>query len=169
MKWYVIQVMSGQEHIVENMCKSCVISEDEEVFIPMYERRKKIGGNWKDEMYILFPGYVFLCTENVEDLYERLKVVPKLTKILKTGDEFIPLHDTEVEFMMRFGGKNHVVEMSVGYIEGDKVVVTEGPMTDWQGNVKKIDRHKRIAIIEVEMFGRMTDVTVGLEVVNKVE
>lgn len=110
-----------------------------------------------------------MCTENVEDLYKRLKVVPKLTKILKTGDDFIPLHDTEVEFMMRFGGKNHVVEMSVGYIEGDKVVVTEGPMTDWQGNVKKIDRHKRIAIIEVEMFGRMTDVTVGLEVVNKVE
>lgn len=166
-KWYVIQVMSGEEHIVENLCQKYINETEEEIFIPMYERKRKEQGKWQTVSYRLFPGYVFFCTNKIEDLYERLKKVNHLTKILKTGEAFVPLHEKEVDFLVRFGGEKHVVEMSVGYIEGDKVVVTEGPMSDWAGKVKKIDRHKRIAIIEVEMFGRTTDVTVGLEIVEK--
>lgn len=32
---------------------------------------------------------------------------------------------------------------------------------------KKIDRHKRIAVLSVTMFGNSTDVTMGLEVLHK--
>jgi transcriptional antiterminator NusG len=40
-------------------------------------------------------------------------------------------------------------------------------MMNWNGKVKKIDRHKRLAVLQVEFFGRLTDVTVGLEIVEK--
>ncbi|MDE5779385.1 MAG: antiterminator LoaP [Lachnospiraceae bacterium] len=165
--WYVVQVMTGNEHQVAALCKESLLNEQEEVFIPMYERKRKVRGDYEIVKAVLFPGYVFFQTEDVEGLFYCLKNVSGLTRILQTGEEFTPLHESEVAFLSRFGGKEHVVEFSVGYIEGDKVVITEGPMADWQGKVKKIDRHKRIAVLEVEFFGRITDVTVGLEIVEK--
>lgn len=165
--WYVVQVMTGNEHQVAALCKESLLKEQEEAFIPMYERKRKVRGNYEIVKSVLFPGYVFFQTEDVEGLFYCLKNVSGLTRILQTGNEFTPLHESEVDFLSRFGGKEHVVELSVGYIEGDKVVITEGPMADWQGKVKKIDRHKRIAVLEVEFFGRITDVTVGLEIVGK--
>ena len=38
----------------------------------------------------------------------------------------------------------------------------DGPMKDYQGKIVHIDRHKRKAVLEVEFFGRRTEVTVGL-------
>ena len=165
--WYVVQVKSGDEHGVKALCEARLLLEQEEVFVPMYERKKKMKGNWEICQAILFPGYVFFQTEDVEDLFYRLKDVNRLTKILRTGEDFTPLHESEVAFLSRFGREEHMVEMSVGYIEGENVVVTSGPMKDWEGKVKKIDRHKKIAVLELEFFGRMTDVTVGLEIVEK--
>lgn len=165
--WYVVQVMCGQEHNIAQLCETGILQENEEVFIPMYQRKKKIKGKYELCQSILFPGYVFFDTQEVEDLFYRLKDVNQLTKILQTGEDFSPLHEKEVAFLRQFGRKEHVVEMSVGYIEGDEVVITEGPMVDWKGKVKNINRHKMIAVLEVEFFGRTTDVTVGLEIVEK--
>ena len=167
--WYVIQVISGKEHHIAQVCQARLLQNDEEVFIPMYQRKKKIKGKYELCEAILFPGYVFFDTEQVEDLFYRLKEVKQLTRILRTGDEFTPLHEKEVAFLQSFGKKDHVVEMSVGYMEGDQVTINSGPMVDWTGRVKRIDRHKMIAVLEVEFFGRLTDVTVGLEIVEKRE
>ncbi len=57
--------------------------------------------------------------------------------------------------------------MSYGYILGERIIVTDGPMKDYQGKIVHIDRHKRKAVLEVEFFGRRTEVTVGLEIVKK--
>lgn len=165
--WYVVQVMSGQEHSIAAVCEAHLLGEQEEVFVPLYERKRKIKGSWELCQAILFPGYVFFQTGDVDDLFYRLKRMDGLTKILRTGDDFTPLHETEVAFLQQFGREEHVVEMSIGYIEGDEVIITTGPMADWHGKVKKIDRHKKIAVLEIEFFGRMTDVTVGLEIVEK--
>ncbi|MDE6432730.1 MAG: antiterminator LoaP [Lachnospiraceae bacterium] len=165
--WYVVQVMNGHEHKIAELCKTWLLAENEEVFVPMYERKKKIKGNWELKQAILFPGYIFFCTDDIEAVFVQLKDVKQLTKVLRTGEDFTPLHEAEVTFLQQFGRKEHIVEMSVGYIEGDRVVITSGPMMNWDGKVKKIDRHKKIAVLGVEFFGRMTDVTVGLEIVEK--
>ncbi len=165
--WYVIQVMSGREHHMAELCRMQDMQDEEEVFVPLYQRKKKIKGEWKMCEAILFPGYVFFDTKDVQQLYYRLKKVSGLTKILATGNEFTPLHETEIAFLKQFGGKKHIVEMSVGYIEGDTCTVTTGPMQGFSGVIKKIDRHKKIAVLEVEFFGRNTEVTVGLEIVSK--
>lgn len=165
--WYVIQVMSGREHQMAELCRKQDMQDGEDVFIPLYQRKKKIKGEWKMCEAILFPGYLFFDTKDVEQLYYRLKNVSGLTRILATGDEFTPLHEAEIAFLKQFGGKQHIVEMSVGYIEGDTCTVTSGPMQGFTGVIKRIDRHKKIAVLEVEFFGRSTEVTVGLEIVEK--
>ena len=57
--------------------------------------------------------------------------------------------------------------MSEGYITGDKVTVTRGPLIGLEGDIRKIDRHKRRAYLDVTLFGRTVPASVGLEVVRK--
>jgi transcriptional antiterminator NusG len=58
--------------------------------------------------------------------------------------------------------------MSKGIIEGDQIIVERGPLKGYEGFIKKIDRHKRIAFIDIELFNTITTIKVGLEIVSKV-
>ena len=66
------------------------------------------------------------------------------------------------------GGEEQVVRMSEGIIEGEKVHVTDGPLQGMEGYIRKIDRHKRKAYLEISMFGRIQSVQIGLEIVKKI-
>lgn len=168
--WYVIQVRVGTEEQIVAQCRN-IIGRDvlKGCFIPYCESMKKYGGEWHTERKILFPGYVFMISDALEALYLSLKSVVGLTKLIGTGDEIVPLSVDEVEFLERFGEKEQVVRMSIGFIEGDRIVVVSGPLVGNEGCIKRIDRHKRKAYLEIEMFGRMVETQVGLEVVEKRE
>lgn len=141
----------------------------ERCFIPYYEEQKRIRGEWTTQTKVLFPGYVFMITENVEALYEELKTIIGLTKLIGTGEEIVPLQEEEIAFLESFGGAKQVVEMSQGVIEHSQVKVTSGPLQGKEGYIRKIDRHKRKAWLEIEMFGRAQNIQVGLEIVAKIE
>lgn len=57
--------------------------------------------------------------------------------------------------------------MSEGVIEGDVVTILSGPLMGRTSTIRKIDRHKRMAWVEVEMFGRTMLVKMGLEIKRK--
>lgn len=168
--WYVVQVRTGTEESIRTQCDRNV-SKDvlERCFIPYYEERKHIRGEWITQRRILFPGYVFVITEKVEDLFEELKQVIGLTKLVGSGEEIVPLTKAETEFLLGFGGEEQVVHMSQGIIENSRVKILSGPLQGREGMIRKIDRHKRKAYLEVSMFGRMQMVQVGVEIVAKSE
>lgn len=167
-KWYVMQVRTGTE---ENICIQCKkdIEEDvlEKCFLPYYEEKRRVQGEWRTLKKILFPGYVFAITKDMEKLYQQLKKVIGLTKLLGTGREIIPLTENEVVFLSRFGGEDQIVTMSEGIIIGSKVIVNSGPLQGMEGYIRKIDRHKRKAYLEIPFFGRTQNIQVGLEIVEK--
>lgn len=166
--WYVVQVRSGTEDSIVLQC-SRKIEKDilERCFIPYYEEKKRIRGEWTVQKKILFPGYVFVVTERLDELYEALKKVNGLTKLIGTGKEIVPLTEEEKNFLIELGGDRQVVEMSEGIIEDSRAKVLSGPLQGKEGLIKKIDRHKRKAWLEIVMFGRMQRVEVGLEIVRK--
>lgn len=167
--WYVIQVRTGSEENIQLQCQKDIDSDVlEDCFIPYYEEKKNIKGEWKTQKRILFPGYVFLDSQQVVRLYSNLQQVSGLTKLLKTGDEVVPLTKEEVHFLKAFGGEDQVVTVSEGIIENSKVVVMSGPLRGKEGYIKRIDRHKRRAFLEMPMFGRVQKIQVGLEIVAKV-
>lgn len=165
--WYVIQVYTGREMEIAEKCRDRIMEEDEDVFIPMAERQKKIRGEWQIVKSRLFPGYVFIETGRIEDFYMRLRQINAMTKVLRTGETITPLHAEEEAYLRKLGGKDHVVDFSEGYLEGDKLVVTSGALEGYEGRIKKILRHKRLVVLEVPLLGRMVEVTVGLGVVEK--
>ncbi|MCC8168312.1 MAG: antiterminator LoaP [Clostridiales bacterium] len=114
-----------------------------------------------------FPGYVFLVSDDEEKLYRYLKGIPRFTRMLGTGNEVVPLNEREVVYLKQFGGKEHIAQMSEGIIEGDRVKVLMGPLKGMEAFIKKIDRHKRKAYLELELFGRTQSVEMGLEIAVK--
>ena len=168
--WYVIQVAGGTEHKVKGDLER-YLPEGlmEKCFIPLYEEKVKFNHNWHMKTKILFPCYLFVVTDDPEKLYMELKHIDGLTKLLKSGDDILPLPENEVDLLKRLGGDNHIVEMSLGYKEGDKVVITKGPLIGYETLIKKIDRHKRKAILEVEFFHQKKEIEVGLEVLPSVQ
>ncbi len=166
--WYVMQVRTGTEEEIRLQCRKKIEEEIlTECFIPHYEEKRSVCGKWTVIRKVLFPGYVFVGTEEMEKLYEKLKIVIGLTKLLGTGETIVPLTEEEVSFLKRFGGREQVVGMSEGIIEHAKVIITSGPLQGMEGYIRKIDRHKRRAYLELPMFGRNQQVQVGLEIVEK--
>ncbi|MCM1284303.1 MAG: antiterminator LoaP [Muribaculaceae bacterium] len=171
--WYVIQVLTGEEERTADKCRKLIGSRDsdegvlQDCFIPYTKRQRRYEGQWHIEKRVLFPGYVFLTSDSPEELFLRLKKVPGLTKLLGTGQDIVPLTAEEEALLRRLGGDEQIVETSIGVIENDQIIITEGPLQGMEGCIRRIDRHKRMAWLEVEMMGRRLEVKVGLEVVEK--
>lgn len=167
--WYVMQVRTGSEENIRKQCEKILGKEIlEYCFIPYYEEKKRYQGSWHIRQKMLFPGYVFIVSDQLEDLFAELKKVIGLTKLIGAGQEIIPLTEDEVTLLKKLGKEGYVVEMSTGIIENGKVRIINGPLKDMEGFIKKIDRHRRKAVLEIEMFGRNIEMQVGLEVVEKI-
>lgn len=166
--WYVMQVRTGTEENIRCQCQRLISSNVlERCFIPYYQQKKRFQGEWHIQERILFPGYVFLITQNPEKLVNGLRKVIGLTKLVGTGDEIVPLVQEEIDLLMKIGTDKQLVEMSSGIIENDRVQILAGPLMGMEGNIRRIDRHKRTAYLEIEMFGRTVEMKVGLEIIRK--
>ncbi len=97
----------------------------------------------------------------------RTATARRLCAVAASACRFCPLTADERDWFLAFSDAAHVVRMSEGVIEGDTVRVTRGPLMGREGLIRKIDRHKRRAYLEVTMFGRTVPASVGLEIVRK--
>lgn len=164
---YAIQVRTGSEHETVARFEANIIMPGEEAFVPIYDRKKKFRGEELVVTSVLFPGYVFFRTDDVESLFFRLKKLPRLTKILRAENTFLPVSQEEDEQLTLLGGPAHHITVSIGVIEAGQVKILTGPMENFKGPIHHIDRHKRIAIIGMEIGGKMHDVEIGLEITKK--
>lgn len=169
MRIYAIQVASGQEAKVEELIRRFV---DEalvgEIFVPRFESMRRWKGEWHKRTERLTPGYLYVETSDAEKLALQLRRVPTFTKVLGNNEVFIPLNDEEVAWLNAFtGGDRCVIEMSEGIVEGNKVIVLRGPLRGHEAEIKRIDRHRRMAELEVSMLGRMKTIRLGLEIISK--
>ncbi len=174
--WYVMQVVSGQENrticLMEKMISEEILGS---CFAPMRRLRKKFNGTWQEITEKLFPGYVFLISEQPQLLYEELKQIPALTKILGRCEEyFTPLSEKDVRMLEKFQNKTvDSGELTVGISriaveEGNQIRILSGPLRELEGQIKKVNLHKRIAVVEVEFMGSKSLVHLGVEMVEKI-
>lgn len=166
--WYVVQTMSGEEQDCLQVCKNKVdASVYKEMFVPMYINKKHFRKQWHDIAKPLFPGYFFIDTDDIEPVLEELGKVQRFTKVLRNADAVSPVTPEEQEFLQSMMDENHTILCSVGFIVGEKICVTEGPLRNHYGLIKKINRHRRVAILEIDFFGRKTPAEVGMEVLAR--
>ncbi len=196
--YYVLQVAPGTEERTERLIRGQVRNRAYgRCFHPMRHVRKKFRGEWRDFHEKLLPGYVFITSESVRELYQELRQVTVLTKMLGKEEEcFAALQEKEAEWLERLmricewenqgkyvtektlfrterkeGSEKEEIlaEISLSQIlvEEDGITILSGPLKHMEGNIKKIHLHKRLAAVEVEFMGKMTEIYLGIELVQK--
>ena len=81
--YYVMQVATGTEDRVEEQVRVIVGNGlYDSCFHPMRRMKKKFRGEWKEIQEKLLPGYVFIRSGCVRELYQELQAVPAFTKLL---------------------------------------------------------------------------------------
>ena len=92
-----------------------------------------------------------------------MRQYPGKNVILQTGDSFSPIYEEEEYFLTKMLNKNDVIESSNGFMEGDQVKVTSGPLKGYEDKIKKIVRRKSLAFLEMTLYDRKVETALGLD------
>lgn len=177
--WYVMQVATGREQQTIRLMES-VLEEGilKRCFVPMRKRTRKCQGKITNITERLFPGYVFLITEEPLTLYLELKGIPTLMKLLGNCEElYTPLSEKDIRLLQQLKNWEDPSEVNISVVELSEVVVKEGkqvsilsgPLKNFEGRIKKVNLHKRIAVVEVEFMGQVLQIHLGIEMVKEMD
>ena len=107
--------------------------------------------------------------ERIERVREVRGRVPAFScTFTSAGDTRLSLTADEVDRInVTTNVDTHVMEMSEGVIEEDRVTVIHGPFKGHEARIARVGRHKRLAWVDMDMFGRRKTIRVRLEIVSK--
>lgn len=179
--WYVLYVRTNTENrVIEEMkrfSEKLALPYTVEPFVlesEQYYRSKKfrqIGKSYQKRP--MFPGYVFVDTDMPDKEFiacfsDYISKSEHIIRLLHSGNENdLAISDRErqtLEYL--FLGKK-CLEHSEGYISGEEIVITSGPLKGQEGKIRKINRHNRVAFVEIEFFNQIQLVKVALEIIEK--
>lgn len=174
MNLYVLFVKAGHERKVELLLKKRLDSNISVPFIPLHEKFFKVSGIVRKELKTLFPGYVFIKSkltslDFLKEINTLIYFSCDIIKILRYSDTEISLKESEKLVLFSLLNSNYCIESSNGIIEGDKVHILDGPLKGLESIIKKINRHKRQAQIEMEIMGDICTINIALDIVYKVD
>ena len=183
MDWHVLFTKTGYEQKVADEIANNWRVDGIKPFIPMYDVKFRTQGKVIADKRRLFPGYVFIESEiGASDFWNATRNFignsRHILALLRYGND----HENEREnkhqaaitsnerqtLMKLFKNNDYHVGMSTGIIVGNLVRVTDGPLIGHESLIKKIKRHRMEAIIEVELMGAIREVTIGLEIVQRI-
>ena len=165
--WYVLWTSTGREENTRQMIKTYA---DPALYsrcmIPYRLKRHYYKGSSRIVKLILFPSYVFVETDNIEEFVNNIKWFPGFNVVLHTEDMYSPLYKHEELLLLKLVNDHDIIDISEGFMEGDKVRITSGPLVGQEGSIKKVKPRQGVAILEMNIFNRITEVALGLELIQ---
>ena len=168
-KWYVIHTYSGYEAMVKSSLENLIENNNlqESIFeiqIPTEETlEEKANGKKKIVERKKFPCYVFLKMIYSNDIWYLVTNTRGVTGFVGPQGRPLPLTEEEVARM-----RLEEVAVNVDFTVGDTVQVVSGPLESFAGVVTALTESTQKVMVNVEMFGRKTDVELDFVQVKKV-
>jgi len=169
LKWYVLSVVSGQEHIVienltERVKKQWLEEEITDFLVPTINQTFMRKGQKVIKEKKLYPGYVFIKSKMNDKIRYVVRNTPWVRIIV--GAETHPIPVTEQEYqaiIAQIKASNERSELVVPFKEGDVVLMKSGDFKGMKGAIREIDLDKGYAVVNVEMLGRLTPVMLDFD------
>jgi len=174
MRWYVVHAYSGQEKsiqqaLIERIRRSGMQDKFGEVLVPTEEVVEMKQGAKAISERRFFPGYILVQMDMTDETWHLVKSTPKVTGFIGgSAMRPTPISDKEVANIL------HQVQEGVEkpkpkvlFEVGESVRVTEGPFTDFNGNVEEVNYEKSKIRVSVLIFCRATPVELDVGQVDK--
>ena len=168
--WYILHTYSGYESMVkENLLRLIENNNLQDMIfdvkIPMEQTiEEKSNGKRKLVDRKLLPCYVFIKMIYSNQLWYMITNTRGVTGFVGPQGRPIPLKEDEIRKMRL---EEIVVEGE--FAVGDKVNVVSGPLEGFVGVITELNDTAQKAKVEVEMFGRNTDVEVEYLQIKKID
>ena len=173
--YYVVQVKTGKEQqVIDDILKNKPDDPGFDVFAPYRKALRKFKGQLKEVVERCFPGYIFVETNNVQDLFVQLYWTPGYTRLLgREADtyNFVPLDKDESRMIDILYSKNNdrITEISnIEVKEGEMIRVLDGPLMGLETQIKKVNLHKRKVTVEYMMCGRLVQSDIAINIVTNI-
>lgn len=172
-KWYILQAYAQYENRVEKTIREKLRIDKlehlvEQIFIPSEDVTKTKGGKKRTVNQKYFPGYILIKANLTPELWHLLMNTPRVSGFVGgTQKEPLPLDEKELEAIVSqidSGVQQAVLDEE--FVVGQKVLITEGPFSNFNGTVDEINREKGKLKVLVSIFGRPTPVEVEFDKVK---
>ena len=168
--WYVVHTYSGYENKVKADIEKTIENrrlEDQmfEVMVPLQDvLETKKDGSKKVVSKKIFPGYVLVHMIKNDVTWYVVRNTRGVTGFVGPGSEPVPLTSEE---MRKLGVRidDYVIDVEVD----DTIKVIRGAWEGTIAKIKSISLTKETVTIEIDIFGRSTDVEIGLGDIQKLD
>ncbi len=167
--WYILHTYSGYESMVKENLERLIENNNLqdmifEVKIPMEQTIEEKNGKRKVVERKLLPCYVFIKMVYSNQLWYWITNTRGVTGFVGPQGRPIPLREDEIRKM-----RLETVVVEGEFAVGDGVEVVSGPLEGFKGSIIELNDIAQKAKINVEMFGRNTDVEVEYLQIKKVD
>ncbi len=162
-KWYVIQVISGQEKKVRSALEENKESQGmaeliQEVLVPTENVAEVKNGQQIISEKKLWPGYMLVRMNLTDDAWMYVRNTNGVLSFLG-GERPTPLSQHEVdEILNELQEKKKSVVQKHNVVIGDRVKINDGVFVNFVGTVTDVFHDKGRLSVLVSIFGRETRV-----------
>lgn len=139
----------SEQYIADNINN---LDKSIQAYAPTRIVQEKRKGKWEENEKLLIPSYVFIYTKETID-FNILKKVQGIYKVLEYEEGVKELIGSDLEYALWIYKHKGKIGISKTLLEGSKVKVVDGPLTDGIGTIIKLDRHKRRVWVEFDFDG----------------
>lgn len=169
--WYVIHTYSGYEDAVEKALKQRIesLNMQETIFDVVVPKEPEIvlkKGEPVQEKKKIFPGYVLVNMIVTDESWYVVRNTPNVTGFVGSGNIPVPVAPEEwglIEKRM----ENQQVKFKSEFIKGDMVKIINGPFSNYEGLIDKVDHNKGKVKVLITVFDRETPVELDFNQVKK--
>ena len=173
-RWYIVHTYSGFEGKVKESLRQRadamgMADAIEEILIPTEEVVEIKDGKKTRSTRKFFPGYVLVRMVMSDTAWHVVKNTPKVTGLVGTGNKPVPLTDAEVDRIV-----NQVAvavdkpKPKLDFSSGEAVRITDGPFSNFTGQVEEVNEDRSTLKVLVTIFGRSTPVELEFQQVEKI-
>lgn len=171
-KWYVLRAREGREEAAADLLvKKCRDGLLDSCRVLKKCQLLRSGGRFYPIERLLFPGYVLVQTADPEGLCE---LVLRSREFPQPGEDgsiqkrpvMIPVEQEDMEFLQSVCGPRLSHEMGISRVHVDEnrcITDAKGAIVPYLDRIRKVNLHKRYALVEVPLFQRSETILFPIE------
>jgi len=162
--WYVVQTNPKEEEIACMVLRQASI----DVYQPfmqkyVYHARKKTL-----KRYPLFPNYIFVCIEPLEEQFHKIRWCRGVRRILLDNYQPVPIEEEFISGLHSLEEEGSgIIKKPVDFMPGDVVRIKSGPMKDLYGVFEEWGSDEGRVKILIEMVNNRAKVVMHPSLIEK--